>query len=99
VTAITVSEAEPFAGANEMTLMAVTRLRRALGRGPADRCAKDVLARLGLTELKSAADLLEFANCLLEKNGAAEMVGSALKVAALLRGARTREPPPREPRR
>jgi hypothetical protein len=95
---ITSDDAGPFAGANEMTLMAVTRLRRALGHTAADRCAKDALDKLGLTELKSATDLLEFANCLLEQTGATAVVGNALKVTALLRGARGREPP-REPRR
>jgi hypothetical protein len=76
---------------NEITTFALTRLRRALGSAVADRCAQDVLAQLGLRELQSATDLLEFANCLLQQNGATHMVGSALKVTALLRGARPRE--------
>jgi hypothetical protein len=78
----------PVSYKNEITLMAVTRLRRALGPGLAERCAENALAKLGLSELQSPADLLQFANYLLQQNGAAYMVGSALKVTALLRGAR-----------
>jgi hypothetical protein len=89
------SAAVNIAFKNEITILAVTRLRRALGQAAADRCAADVLAQLGRRELESPTDLLEFANCLLQQNGAAHVVGSALKVHALLRGARERAAPPR----
>jgi hypothetical protein len=89
---MTKDESGPFAGSNEMTMMAVTRLRRALGAAAADRCAEEALAKIGLRELRSPTDLLDFANYLLEQNGSAQVVGSALKVTAILRGGRPRPP-------
>jgi hypothetical protein len=44
---------------NELTLPAVSRLRRALGPSAADRCAEAALGRLGLYQLESATVLLE----------------------------------------
>jgi len=79
-----------FADSNEMTQMAVSRLRRAVGDAAGDRCAKEVLDTLALAELRSADDLLDFANCLVKLGGARQMVGNALRVSALLRGARER---------
>lgn len=75
---------------NEMTAMAVGRLRRAVGSEVGDRYAEDVLRQLGLRQLESADHLLEFAKRLLDYGGATYMVGSALKVCAILRGARER---------
>lgn len=84
------AESGPFAGSNEMTLLAVGRLRRAVGEAAGERCADEVLRKLGRRQLDSADDLFDFASCLLEQGGATYMVGNALKVCAILRGARER---------
>lgn len=64
------------------------RLTKAVGRTAGERYAKEALATLGMRELSTADDLLAFANYLLTKGGVAESVGRALKVTAILRGAR-----------
>jgi hypothetical protein len=73
---------------NEITTLAVSRLRRAMGDAAGDRCAEETLTELGLRELRSPSDLLDFANCLIKRGGVRQVVGSALRVSALLRGAR-----------
>jgi hypothetical protein len=79
-----------FAGLNDLTTMAITRLRRAVGKAAADVRAQEVLSSLGLIQLRTADDLLSFANGLLKYGGPTEMVGNALKVSAILRGGRER---------
>jgi hypothetical protein len=76
--------------AEGLTELALGRLKRAMGDAPGSQCAEDVMKQLGLTELSTPAELLDFANCLAKKGGVMEVVGGALKVAAILRGARSR---------
>jgi hypothetical protein len=73
-----------------MTALAITRLTRAMGERAGMSCVQELLALLGLTEIKTPTELLDFANCLRERGGVMEVVGSSLKVTALLRGARER---------
>jgi hypothetical protein len=80
----------PLGGLNEITNMALTRLRRAIGNYAADQRAAEILAQMGLAELRTMDDLLEFANRLLTFSGPTQVVGNALKVSAILRGARER---------
>jgi hypothetical protein len=44
---------------------------------------------LGVRELSTPDDLMEFANYLVKQGGVVESVGRALKVTAILRGARS----------
>jgi hypothetical protein len=76
--------------ASGLTALAVTRLTRAMGHARGTQCAHEALTQLGLAELTTPSDLLDFANCLLQKGGLVEVVGTALKIAAILRGARPR---------
>jgi hypothetical protein len=73
---------------NTLTAGALERLTKAVGRAAAERYAKEALGRLGVRELSTPDDLLEFANYLLKQGGVVESVGRALKVTAILRGAR-----------
>jgi hypothetical protein len=72
---------------NPMTETACSRLIKAVGREKGLRVASEVLSELGLRELQTPTDLLNFSNHLIHKGGAIEFVGRALKVSALLRGA------------
>jgi len=67
---------------------AMERLMKAVGRAAGERYAKEALATLGVRELSTPDELLAFANYLLRKGGVAESVGRALKVTAILHGAR-----------
>lgn len=71
-----------------MTTGVIQRLTKALGPSVAGQLAKDGLMRLGLNELRTPDELLGFANYLLTHGGVIESVGRALKVTAILRGAR-----------
>lgn len=71
----------------ELTVFALQRLTRAVGPAAAPDVAREALASLGLQELQSATDLLEFAEQLIAKGGVFEAVGRGLKISALLRGA------------
>lgn len=72
---------------NAMTETAYSRLVKAVGREKGMRVANEVLRDLGLDQLQTPTDLLNFANHLIHLGGAIEFVGRALKVSALLRGA------------
>ena len=82
-------EPSPAAGSG-LHALAVNRLTRALGPSAGPSCTQEVLAHLGLTHVKTPADLLCFANQLLKRGGIIELVGLSLKLTALLRGARER---------
>ena len=71
-----------------MTETAIERLNRAVGEDAGQRYAQEALANLGLRELQTPDDLLRFASYLVDKGGLLEAVGRALKVSAILRGAR-----------
>lgn len=73
---------------NMLTAGALERLSKAVGRAAGERYAKEALARLGVRELRTPDELLGFANYLLRQGGVVESVGRALKVSAILRGAR-----------
>jgi hypothetical protein len=73
-----------------MTELVITRLTRAMGRTAGMRCVEELLAQLGLTEIRTPSELLDFANSLCQRGGINEVVGSSLRVTALLRGARAR---------
>jgi hypothetical protein len=73
---------------NELTAFALQRLIRAAGPADGPQAAREVFARLGIGELTSATDLLEFSEHLIARGGVFEAVGRGLKVSALLRGAR-----------
>lgn len=74
---------------DRMTNGVLERLKRALGAPAAERIAKDGLMKLGLHELRTADELLQFSNYLLKQGGVVESVGRALKVTAILHGARS----------
>jgi len=80
----------PGPAGSDFHALALSRLTRALGPSAGPSCAQEVLAQLGLAQLKTPADLLRFANQLLGRGGLTELVGLSLKVTALLRGARER---------
>jgi hypothetical protein len=71
-----------------MTEMALERLKRAVGDEAAHRYAQEAMAEAGLREITTPDELLAFANRLVQKGGLLEAVGHALKVSAILRGAR-----------
>jgi hypothetical protein len=71
-----------------MTPVVLSRLTKALGPSVAGQLTKDGLMKLGLNELRTPDELLVFANYLLTHGGVIESVGRALKVSAILRGAR-----------
>lgn len=73
---------------DQMTDGVLDRLRKALGAQAAERLARDALMKLELNELRTADELLQFSNYLLKQGGVVESVGRALKVTAILRGAR-----------
>jgi len=70
-----------------LTSLAVSRLQRAMGERAGARCAGELLAELSLREIRTPVELLRFATCLTQRGGVMEVVGSTLKVVALLRGA------------
>jgi hypothetical protein len=72
---------------SELTDFALERLTRAVGPAAAPEAAREAFESLGLAELRSAKDLLVFAERLIARGGAFEAVGRGLKVSALLRGA------------
>jgi hypothetical protein len=69
---------------------AFDRLIRALGPDAGLRYAREALDHLQLDDLRSPDDLLGFADYLVTQGGVPEAVGRALRVTALLRGARAR---------
>jgi hypothetical protein len=71
-----------------MTKGVKDRLTKALGPTVAGQLTRDGLSKLGLVELSTPDELLGFANFLLSHGGVIESVGRALKVTAILRGAR-----------
>ena len=74
-----------------ITAVAMDRMNRALGPRDAARYAQDAFTRLGRSELDTADELLRFAEVILAMsagNFVLESVGRALKVTAILRGAR-----------
>lgn len=72
----------------DMASLALTRLTRAMGEIAGKSCAQQVLAKMGKKEIETPTDLLLFANHLVERGGLMGMVGNALKITAILRGAR-----------
>ena len=75
-------------GPGELTSFALQRLTRAMGPAVGPQTARETLASLGVAELTSAGHLLAFAERLIARGGAFEAVGRALKISALLRGAK-----------
>ena len=71
-----------------MTAGVIERLMKAVGRSAGERHAREALANIGLREIRTPDELLAFANYLLKQGGVVESVGRALKVTAILRGAR-----------
>lgn len=69
------------------TRIAYNRLVRALGPRVGAQVCDETLLAMGLPALSSQNDVLAFANILIEKGGAIESVGRALKISAILRGA------------
>ena len=74
--------------AQTLTSSALERLCRAVGKDWGEKYAREALHQLGLRELSTPDDLLRFANYLCAKGGVVEAVGRALRVSALLLGAR-----------
>jgi len=75
-------------GDGDIMAFVMARLERALGPIEARTCVERMLKRMERTNLSSPDDLLRFAECLLAEPGIHEVLGRALKVSALLRGAR-----------
>jgi hypothetical protein len=64
------------------------RLNRALGPDVGERTAREALEHLALDDLRTPNELLAFADYVITQGGVAEAVGRALRVTALLRGAK-----------
>lgn len=63
------------------------RLTKALGAARATQITKDAIAALGERRFDDPQDLLDLAEHIIKMGGLVQMVGRALKVQALLRGA------------
>jgi phage tail tube protein FII len=77
----------PPEATNAITEATLNRLMRALGKHRGTQVAAEVLLAMGLRSLDSQADVLAFANRLIDRGGVVESVGRAIKISALLRGA------------
>jgi hypothetical protein len=64
------------------------KLHNMLGPERATKLVDQTLAELKLTELKTANDRLRFGSALIRHGGVLEAIGRAIKVQALLHGAR-----------
>lgn len=65
-------------------------LARALGEVRAIEIMRGTRAKMGNRRLERSEDLLEFAELLVQQGGLIGVVGSSLRVRALLRGARAK---------
>jgi len=72
---------------SELDELALQRLIRAVGPAVGPATASEALASLGIAEIESPAELLRFAEQLMQKGGVFESVGRGLKISALLKGA------------
>jgi hypothetical protein len=75
----------------------VERLARALGKEQGETVTRQALTMLGMDELTTPDDLLRFAKHLIETSHGdlvLESVSRALKVSAILKGAKDNRSPP-----
>ena len=66
----------------------LTKLINCMGPSRAREIMRDVLAQLGLVELRNADDRLLFGSVLIERGGASKLVGRTIALQARLHGAR-----------
>ncbi len=63
------------------------RMIQNLGAERARRCIDETLAAIGMRELRTADEVLVFADELTKRGGLFQVIGGALRVQAILRGA------------
>lgn len=71
---------------------AVEKLRHILGNEAADELVATTMRRVGLKDLSAPDDLAKFAEELIRTGGLVEAVGRAIKIQALLAGAKSLAP-------
>ena len=64
------------------------KLVNVLGPAQAEVVITETMRRLGLTELRSPDDRFRFGAALIKKGGVLEAIGRAIKIQAILTGAR-----------
>ncbi len=69
--------------------VALTKLHNILGEEKAAELVRETLREIGIADLKSPNDRLRFAEALMLRGGVIEAIGRAIKIQALLHGAKT----------
>lgn len=75
----------PSAYTSDPTLLKLVRL---YGAERTDTLVRDTLREIGIAGIHSADDRLRFGSALIKKGGLLEVVGRAIRVQAILQGAR-----------
>ena len=66
----------------------INKLVRIYGAERTETLVRDTLHEIGLAEIRSADDRMAFGRALIKKGGLLEAIGRAIRVQALLHGAR-----------
>ena len=74
------------------------RMSASLGPERARSCIDETLSATGLRQLRTPDEVVLFASNLMERGGFFEVMGGALRVQAILRGANDTVPRPTKPR-
>lgn len=74
------------------------RMSASLGPDRARSCIDETLSATGLRQLRTPDEVVRFASNLMERGGFFEVMGGALRVQAILRGASDVAPRPNRPK-
>jgi hypothetical protein len=69
------------------------RMNQSLGPERARACIEETLTAMGTRQLRSADDVVVFANLLAKRGGIFQVIGGALRVQAILRGGKQADVP------
>jgi hypothetical protein len=72
------------------------RMSDSLGPERARACISETLSATGLRQLRTPDDVVVFASNLMQRGGFVEVMGGALRVQAILRGATDKTPRPKQ---
>lgn len=68
--------------------VALSKLTNVLGEDKATELVRAILREIGIAELRTPDDRLKFAEALMARGGVIEAIGRAIKIQALLHGAK-----------
>jgi hypothetical protein len=72
------------------------RMSNSLGADRARSCIAETFAATGLRQLRTPDEVVVFASSLMQRGGFYEVMGGALRVQAILRGAKDPGPRPKQ---